>query len=100
MTSDTIYACQDKQDDIKVGIKSTAVLFGTRIKPLLSLFASLLLTFLGGSGALNGQGRAFFVLSIGGTAVYLAHQIWTLDVDSVMECSRAVMVFAASSFLC
>src|SRR5215210_7872615 len=35
---DTIYAHQDRDDDALIGIKSTALLFRERTKPMLSLF--------------------------------------------------------------
>src|SRR6266478_3408604 len=35
---DTIYAHQDREDDALVGVKSTALLFGPRTKPMLVLF--------------------------------------------------------------
>ena len=35
---DTIYAHQDREDDALIGIKSTALLFGERTKPMLALF--------------------------------------------------------------
>src|SRR6202011_4432511 len=35
---DTIYAHQDREDDALIGIKSTALLFGARTRPLLSAF--------------------------------------------------------------
>ncbi len=38
---DSIYAYQDKEDDIKAGIKSTAFVFHDRPKPFLALFYSL-----------------------------------------------------------
>ena len=38
---DTIYAHQDRVDDEMVGIKSTAILFGERAKPILMFFALL-----------------------------------------------------------
>ena len=37
---DTIYAHQDKRDDEKLGLKSTAILFGERTKPILTCFAA------------------------------------------------------------
>ncbi|KAK0564751.1 Para-hydroxybenzoate--polyprenyltransferase, mitochondrial precursor (PHB:polyprenyltransferase) [Tilletia horrida] len=36
---DTIYAHQDKRDDVKAGVKSTALLFKGRTKAILSLFS-------------------------------------------------------------
>ena len=38
---DTIYAHQDREDDALIGIKSTALLFGPRTKPMLALFYGL-----------------------------------------------------------
>ena len=43
---DTIYAHQDKEDDIVVGIKSTALLFGDRTKAVLAAFATSSIGFL------------------------------------------------------
>ena len=45
---DTIYACQDLEDDIKVGIKSTARKFGKKVKTGIgtSYFISIFLIFL------------------------------------------------------
>lgn len=37
---DTIYAHQDKLDDVKAGVKSTALLFGEQTRPWLSGFAA------------------------------------------------------------
>ncbi|KAG8906026.1 Para-hydroxybenzoate--polyprenyltransferase, mitochondrial precursor (PHB:polyprenyltransferase) [Tulasnella sp. 403] len=37
---DTVYAHQDKTDDVKVGIRSTALLFGERTLPVLSAFSA------------------------------------------------------------
>ena len=47
---DTIYAHQDKDDDIVVGIKSTALLFGGNTKTWLSGFAASSIGFLGLTG--------------------------------------------------
>lgn len=47
---DTIYAHQDKDDDIVVGIKSTALLFGVNTKACLSGFAASSIGFLGLTG--------------------------------------------------
>ena len=38
---DTIYAHQDREDDALIGIKSTALLFGERTKPMLGVFYGL-----------------------------------------------------------
>lgn len=35
---DTIYACQDRKDDARIGIKSTALLFGAQVRLAVGLF--------------------------------------------------------------
>ena len=45
---DTIYAHQDREDDALIGIKSTALLFGARTKPMLALFYGLAVVLIGG----------------------------------------------------
>ena len=47
---DTIYAHQDREDDALIGIKSTALLFGERTKPMLSLFYGLAVILIGAAG--------------------------------------------------
>ena len=51
---DTIYAHQDREDDALIGIKSTALLFGARTKPMLALFYGLAVVLIGVAG---GAGR-------------------------------------------
>ena len=43
---DTIYALQDIEDDAKIGVKSTARLFGSAVKPAIGLFYSATLLLL------------------------------------------------------
>eukprot|EP00842_Homolaphlyctis_polyrhiza_P006016 jgi/Hompol1/6415/HPOL_004039-RA len=76
---DTIYALQDKQDDITAGVKSTALRFGDRVKEWISMFAAASVGLLALAGWLNGQGPVFYVVSVGGAAVHYAWQILTLN---------------------
>ena len=57
---DTIYAHQDRDDDALIGIKSTALLFGPRTKPMLALFYGLAVILIGAAGAAAGAGAACF----------------------------------------
>src|SRR5258708_25021875 len=52
---DTIYAHQDREDDAFIGIKSTALLFGARTKPMLAGFFPLAVALLGGAGRRPGR---------------------------------------------
>lgn len=38
---DTMYALSDKQDDLKIGVKSTAILFGAYVRPITAVFQGL-----------------------------------------------------------
>ncbi|KAI0247023.1 UbiA prenyltransferase family, partial [Lactifluus subvellereus] len=85
----TIYALQDKRDDVQAGVKSTAILFGEYVKTILALFAGLLVACLAAAGVLNGQGVPYFALTVGGTASYLIVQLLKLDVDDPKSCFKA-----------
>ncbi|MBT5387704.1 MAG: 4-hydroxybenzoate octaprenyltransferase [Porticoccaceae bacterium] len=70
---DTYYAMVDRQDDLAIGIKSTAILFGQydlRIIALLQFMALLLLFW---AGALFGRGW-FYSLGLGAAALYFIGQ--------------------------
>ncbi|KAF5373470.1 hypothetical protein D9615_009485 [Tricholomella constricta] len=86
MLYDTIYACQDIKDDVKMGVRSTAILFGSWIRPLLILCAFGFVGMLGIAGYLNGQGLSYFVLSVGGTAAHLVWQFMTVDLEVPESC--------------
>jgi 4-hydroxybenzoate polyprenyltransferase len=76
---DTIYAHQDREDDALIGIKSTALLFGDRTKPILGLFYGLAVILIGLAGALAGAGALFF-LGLAAFATHLCWQIARLDI--------------------
>jgi 4-hydroxybenzoate polyprenyltransferase len=84
---DTIYAHQDREDDALIGIKSTALLFGPRTKPILALFYGLAVGLIGVSGLLAGAGAAF-ALGLAAFAGHLAWQIARLDIDDPDLCLR------------
>ncbi len=84
---DTIYAHQDREDDALIGIKSTALLFGPRTKPMLAVFYGLAVVLIGVSGLLAGA-RAAFALGLAGFACHLAWQIGRLDIGDPDRCLR------------
>ena len=85
---DTIYACQDRKDDVKVGIKSTAVLLGNFVRPFTFSCAVLFVAAVACAGALNGQTAYFFYITVGGTSLHLIWQFITLDLNSPDSCGR------------
>jgi len=84
---DTVYAHQDREDDALIGIKSTALLFGERTKPMLAVFYGLATVLIGLAGALAGAG-ALFGLGLVGFAAHLAWQIARLDIADPELCLR------------
>ena len=84
---DTIYAHQDKEDDVLIGVRSTARLFGARTRPLLAQFyggATILFAAAFWAAGLGVLAFAGVVLGAG----HLAWQIATIDVDDPDNCLK------------
>ncbi|KAJ3479714.1 hypothetical protein NLI96_g8863 [Meripilus lineatus] len=86
---DTIYACQDREDDVKMGVGSTAVLFGNCVVPFVQVNALIFVAFLIYAGNLNNQGVWYYLVTIGGTTVSLLRQFSMLDVKDASSCANA-----------
>ncbi|HET7021450.1 MAG TPA: 4-hydroxybenzoate octaprenyltransferase [Xanthobacteraceae bacterium] len=82
---DTIYAHQDREDDALIGIKSTALLFRERTKPMLALFYVLAVVLIAFAGFSAGAGM-IFALGLLAFALHLAWQIARLDVENPVNC--------------
>ena len=82
---DTIYAHQDREDDALIGIKSTALLFRERTKPVLAVFYALAVVLIALAGWSAG-GRLIFALGLLAFAAHLAWQIARLDIDDPVNC--------------
>lgn len=78
---DTIYALQDKEDDLKIGIKSSALAVGARVKPFLALMAALMILCLLLLGALSYFPPVYYI-GIAGAGFGLIYQLWTLKTAS------------------
>jgi 4-hydroxybenzoate polyprenyltransferase len=84
---DTIYAHQDKDDDERIGLKSTALLFRERTKWWLWGFYAVAISGIGAAGILAGLGTTFqlpFVIAAG----HLVWQVLTLKIDDPADCMR------------
>jgi 4-hydroxybenzoate polyprenyltransferase len=82
---DTIYAHQDRDDDALIGIKSTALLFGAKTKPMLAAFYSLAVILLAAAGFSAGGGIVF-ALGLAAFAAHLGWQIERLDIGDPDNC--------------
>jgi 4-hydroxybenzoate polyprenyltransferase len=84
---DTIYAHQDREDDLMIGIKSTALLFRHNTRPMLTVFYAAAVALIACSGLMAGGGGVF-LLGIAAFAVHLAWQVWRIDVEDPALCLR------------
>ncbi len=84
---DTIYAHQDREDDLLIGIKSTALLFGENTRPMLAAFYAGAAVLIGIAGLLAGGGW-IFLLGLLGFAAHLSWQVRRLDIDDSAHCLK------------
>lgn len=83
---DTIYAHQDKVDDIMLGIKSTAIRFGDNTKLWLSGFSTAMIGGLVTSGIVCEQTWPYYT-ALGVISAHLAHQIYSLNINNPTDCA-------------
>jgi 4-hydroxybenzoate polyprenyltransferase len=84
---DTIYAHQDREDDALVGLKSTALLFGSRTKPALALFSAAAVGLIGLAG-ITAHAGPVFALGLAAFSTHLAWQIARIEIDDPDSCLR------------
>lgn len=77
---DTLYAHQDRSDDVAIGVRSTAILFGDQTIPILNAFAAVSISCIGAAGYLSGLAWPFYV-GLGAGAGQLAWQINTAKLN-------------------
>ena len=82
---DTIYAHQDREDDLLIGIKSTALLFGDRTPAMLASFYAAATVVIAAAGFLAGGGIVF-TIGIITFAAHLAWQVTRIDIDDPAHC--------------
>ena len=74
---DTMYAMVDRYDDLKIGIKSTAILFGSYDRLIIALLQLLMLGLLLWAGFLAGRG-GWYWLGVGTAALLFLYQQWLI----------------------
>jgi 4-hydroxybenzoate polyprenyltransferase len=82
---DTIYAHQDKEDDIRIGVKSSAIALGSQTRPWLFAFFAVALASWAAAGLAAGLGIPFWA-GFAGSALQLAWQAARLAVDDPADC--------------
>lgn len=92
---DTIYAHQDKDDDVRIGVKSTALRLSGQSGKWIAVFylAALALWIIAGMLAGN---RGIYYLGLLMVAAHFAWQVHKLDIDNPANCLK---VFRSNSIL-
>jgi len=84
---DTIYAHQDTEDDVLIGIKSTALLFGARTQTALTILYGISVALIGIALWLGGSHWLAWL----GLAAFAGHLVWqirTIRIDDSALCLR------------
>ena len=84
---DTVYAHQDRQDDLLIGIKSTALLFGDNTRPMLAGFYAGAVVLIAVAGLMAGGGL-IFLLGLIAFAAHLTWQVMRLDINDSAHCLK------------
>ncbi len=82
---DTVYAHQDKRDDKTLGIKSTALLFGSRSALWVEIFYGLALLLLAFAGHAAGLGYIYYVVLLI-AAAYMIKELFLWKMDDPENC--------------
>lgn len=89
---DTIYAHQDTEDDLLVGIKSTALLFGGRTQLALAIFYSLATAFIGLSLWMSGSQWLAWI----GLVAFAAHLLWQIGRIEIGNSALCLRLFKSN----
>ena len=72
---DTEYAMVDRDDDVKIGIKSTAILFGRHDKLIIGILQVLVMAMMAAVGWLNGLGWIYYATVLVAGALFVYQQV-------------------------
>ena len=100
MAYDTIYAMADREDDLKIGVKSAAIFFGEKDVAAVSFFYALCVSWLSLAGAAMDFNFAYYLalLAAVGFVFYFYRAYRTRLPDSCMSAFRANHWFGAVVF--
>ena len=82
---DTIYAHQDKEDDLRIGVKSSAIALGSHTRPWLFAFFAVAVASWAATGLVARLGIPFWA-GLAGSALQLAWQARRVAVDDPADC--------------
>ena len=92
---DTIYAHQDREDDLLLGLKSTAIKLGDKTRPVLSLFFLLMILFLV-AGGFKADLKWPYNLAI---LLVTGHALWQLKKLNINDSFSCLRLFKANHWI-
>ncbi len=87
---DTIYAMVDRDDDLKIGVRSTAILFGDSDRHIIAALQAMTLLSLYLAGRMLHLGNWYRAGLIAG-AVFFIHHLWLIRSRERAACFRAFL---------
>ena len=87
---DTIYAMVDREDDLVIGIRSSAILFGRADRAIVAALQAGAIGGLALTGLMSGLGRWYWG-GLGVAALLAAHQQWLIRDRDPDRCFRAFL---------
>ncbi len=87
---DTIYAMVDRDDDIKIGVRSTAILFGDSDRHIIALLQFMTLASLYLVGRMIHMGN-WYLAGLGAGAAFFVYQLWLIRNRDRDACFRAFL---------
>ena len=87
---DTMYGMVDRDDDLKIGVKSTAILFGDMDRVLIAMIQVFVLLILIAVGARAGLGWPYY-LGLGVAALLVVYQQMLIHTRSKEACFKAFL---------
>jgi 4-hydroxybenzoate polyprenyltransferase len=87
---DTMYAMADREDDLKIGVKSSAILFGEQDRLFIAFLQGLFFLAMVFAGQQSGMGWPYYagLIAAGGFALY---QQWLILERDPAQCFRAFL---------
>ena len=87
---DTIYAMVDRDDDVKIGVRSTAILFGDSDRHIIAVLQAMTLASLYLAGRMLHMGGWYSAGLIAG-AIFFVYQLWLIRNRDRDACFRAFL---------
>jgi 4-hydroxybenzoate polyprenyltransferase len=85
---DTLYAMVDRDDDLKIGVRSSAILFADMDKLIIGIMQAMMLFSLLLVGRAMKFGN-FYLAGVGAAAVFFLYQQWLIREREPTKCFRA-----------